>query len=318
MSAIPDRATIELAHDRVRPWVHHTPVLTSRYFDERLGARLFFKAENFQKMGAFKFRGATNAIFSLPAAELARGVVTHSSGNHAQAVALAARNRGARATIVMPRTAPAVKLDAVRGYGGDVRLCEPTVASREALARDVLAETGGTLIHPYDDARIVAGQATAAKELLAEVPDLDLLLAPVSGGGLLSGTTLAAKYFSPGTRVVGAEPAGADDAYRSLEEGRILPSVAPKTIADGLLSSLGELPFEILRVDLEAIVTVSEEGIVEAMRRVFERMKVVVEPSAAVPLGALLEGVLPVAGLRVGVILSGGNLDLERLPWSPA
>ncbi len=312
----PSRAEIEAAHARLAGKAHRTPVLTSSYFDERLGAELYFKCENFQKVGAFKFRGAMNAVATLGEEEKKRGVVTHSSGNHAQALALAARIAGVSATIVCPRNAPAVKLEAVRGYGARVLLCEPTLEAREAGVAKVIAETGAVLVHPYNDLRIIAGQATAAKELLEETGELDVVLAPVGGGGLLSGTALAAAYFSPATRVVGAEPAGADDAARSLERDEIVPSVAPKTIADGLLTSLGELTFAVIRRRVERIVTVDDHAIVSAMRRVWERMKIVIEPSSAVPVAALLEGELDVRGRRVGVIFSGGNVDLARLPWT--
>lgn len=311
----PSRAEIEAAHARLRDKAHRTPVLTSSYFDERLGAELFFKCESFQKVGAFKFRGAMNAVLSLSDEEKRRGVVTHSSGNHGQALALAGRLAGVRATVISPRTAPAVKLEAMRGYGAHVVLCEPTLQAREAAAAKVIEESGAVLIHPYNDLRIIAGQATVAKELLEDVDGLDLLVAPVGGGGLLSGTALAAAYFSPATRVVGAEPAGADDAARSLAAGEIVPSVAPRTIADGLLSSLGDLTFPVIRRLVERIVTVGDEEIVSAMRLVWERMKIVIEPSAAVPLAALLAGGLDVDGRRVGVLFSGGNVDLARLPW---
>jgi threonine dehydratase len=304
------------AENRIRPYAHRTPVLTSSYLDERSGAELLFKCENFQRIGAFKFRGATNAVFSLAPEELERGVVAHSSGNHAQALALAARLRGTRATIVMPTTASAVKVAAVRGYGAEVVSCQPTVEDREQETERVLRETGGTLIHPYNDRRIIAGQATAAMELLEQVEGLDLVLAPVGGGGLLSGTTLAAHHFSPSTRVIGVEPAAADDAYRSLEVGEIQPSIDPKTIADGLLTSLGDLTFAVISELTDRIVTVSEEAIVEVMRTVWERMKIIIEPSAAVPVAAILAGQLDPAGQRVGIILSGGNVDLDRLPWS--
>jgi threonine dehydratase len=290
-------------------------VLTSAYFDARAGARLFFKCESFQKVGAFKFRGAYNAVSSLGAEELARGVVTHSSGNHAQAVALAARLKGTRATIVMPENAPQVKVEAVRGYGARVILCEPSQVARESGIQEVIHETGAVLVHPYNDLRIIAGQATAGRELLQDVPRLDAIVTPVGGGGLLSGTALAAAYFAPGVRVFGAEPSGADDAARSLASGRIEPSVEPRTIADGLLTSLGEHTFAVIRRLVEAIVTVDDDATVEAMRRVWERMKIVIEPSAAVPLAALLAGKLDLAGKRVGIIVSGGNVDLERLPW---
>ncbi len=313
--AIPDLEGLRAAHRRIAPYIHRTPLLTSAYLDQRFGGRFFFKAENFQKVGAFKARGATNAVFSLPEDEAARGVVTHSSGNHAQALALAARNRGIPAWVVMPKNAPAVKQAAVRDYGAQVILCEPTLEARESETARVQAETGATLIHPFNDPRIIAGQATAAVEVLEAVDDpLDLLLAPVGGGGLCSGTALAAHYLSPKTRVVGVEPKGADDAYRSLQEGRILPSIQPRTLADGLLTSLGELTFTILRRHAE-IVTVSEAAIVEAMRTVWERMKIIIEPSAAVPLAAFFDGALDARGQRVGIIFSGGNVDLARLPW---
>lgn len=313
----PTRDEIEAAHERLVGKAHRTPVLQSRYFDERVGAKLFLKCENFQKVGAFKFRGAMNAVLSLADEERRRGVVTHSSGNHGQALALAGGLAGVHVTVVSPRTAPPVKLDAMRGYGARVVLCEPTLAAREAAAARVIEESGAVLVHPYNDLRIIAGQATVAKELLEDVPDLDLLLAPVGGGGLLAGTALAAAYFSPSARVMGAEPAGADDAARSLAAGEILPSVAPRTIADGLLGSLGDLTFPVIRRLVERIATVDDEEIVSAMRLVWERMKIVVEPSAAVPVAALLAGGLDVAGRRVGVILSGGNVDLTRLPWLP-
>lgn len=317
------RDELEQAHQRLAPYVHRTPVHTSAYFDQRLGARLFFKCESLQKVGAFKIRGATNAVLSLSDEERRRGVVTHSSGNHAQALALAARQQGTRAVIVMPSNAPAVKRAAVEGYGAEVRTCEPTLAAREETASAAVAETGGVLIHPFDDLRIVAGQASAAKELLEDVPDLDLLVAPVGGGGLASGTVLAARHFGagertgsrPAVRVLGAEPAGADDARRSLEAGKIVPLERPASIADGLLTTVGEIPFPILRAGLGDIVTVEDDEIVAAMRWIWERMKLVVEPSAAVPLAALLKGETKVRGLRVGVILSGGNVDLDRLPW---
>jgi threonine dehydratase len=311
----PTLADIEQAAERIRPYAHRTPVLTCSALDQRAGAELFFKCENFQKVGAFKFRGAANAVFSLGEAEASRGVATHSSGNHAQALALAARLRGVPAHIVMPDNSPKVKVEAVRGYGGRIVFCRPTQAEREKTLAQVVRDTGAAFIHPYDDARVIAGQATAARELLAEVQGLDLLLAPVGGGGLASGTALAARYLAPAARVVAAEPAGADDAFRSLREGRILSSENPRTVADGLRTSLGRLTFPILRALLAEVVTVSEEGIVAAMRLVWERMKILIEPSAAVPVAALLEGNLKARGLRVGVILSGGNLDLDALPW---
>jgi threonine dehydratase len=283
-----------------------------------VGAELFCKCENFQKVGAFKFRGACNAVFALAEAEAQRGVATHSSGNHAAALALAARLRGIPAWIVMPKNAPAVKKAAVAGYGGQIVFCEPTLAAREATLAQVVAETGATFIPPYNHAQVIAGQGTAAMELCADVPGLDVVLAPVGGGGLVSGTALAVAALSPGTRVIAAEPAGADDAYRSLQAGHIVPAVSPRTVADGLLTSLGELTFAIIQQHVEQIVTVSEEAIIRAMRTVWERMKIIIEPSAAVPIGALLEQHIDLRGKRLGVILSGGNVDLDRLPWLAA
>jgi len=313
----PRLAEIRAAAARISPFAHRTPVLTCRTLDAMAGATLFFKCENLQKAGAFKFRGACNAVMSLSDAEAAPGVATHSSGNHAGALALAARLRGIPATIVMPRTSRAVKKAAVEGYGARIVECEPTQAARESALAELVARTGATFIHPYNDPRVVAGAATAALELIEEVGDLDLVLAPVGGGGLISGTALTVAAIAPATRVIGAEPAGADDACRSLREGRIVPSVNPHTIADGLLTSLGTLTFAIIRAHVAEIITVSEAAIVAAMRHVWERMKILIEPSSAVPVAALLDGGVHLAGERVGVILSGGNVDLDRLPWRP-
>jgi threonine dehydratase len=309
---------VRAAAERIRPHAHRTPVLTCASLDAITGASLFFKCENLQKVGAFKFRGACSAVMALSDAEAARGVATHSSGNHAAALALAARLRGIRAHVVMPRTARTIKKAAVAGYGAAITECEPTLAAREAALAAVVAATGATVVHPYNDPRVIAGQGTAALELLAEVNGLDMILAPVGGGGLLSGTAVTVAALSPATAVWGAEPAGAADAQRSLAEGRIVPSVDPRTIADGLLTSLGEHTFAILRVLAAGIVTVSEAAIVAAMRHSWERMKVLVEPSSAVPLAALLEHLLAVAGKRVGIIVSGGNVDLDALPWTAA
>lgn len=307
---------IKRAAERIRPYAHRTPVVTCESLNRELGAQVLLKCENLQKVGAFKFRGACNAVYSLSAGEAERGVATHSSGNHAQALALAARLRGIPAHIVMPDNAPAVKKAAVAGYGGRIVFCDPTLAAREATLARVVAETGATVVHPYNDERVIAGQGTAALEFLQDVPDLDAILTPVGGGGLLSGAAIAATEISPRIRVIGAEPELADDACRSLAAGRILPAVSPsRTIADGLLTSLGSLTFPIIRERVERIVTVSEAGIVAAMRFVWERAKLVIEPSAAVPVAALWERKIDLAGLRVGVILSGGNVDLDRLPW---
>jgi threonine dehydratase len=304
------------AHERIRPHAHRTPVLTSHYLDGECGARVFFKCENLQKIGAFKFRGACNAVYSLTQEELDRGVVAHSSGNHAQALALAARLRGAQATIVMPENSAAVKLSAVADYGARIVLCPPGTEARETALERVMADTGATLVHPFNDARIIAGQGTAAKELLEEIPELDFILAPVGGGGLLSGTALAVQSGSPETLVIGAEPCAADDAARSLTSGTIQPAIdPPRTIADGLRTCLGELTFAMIKTGVERIVTVEEAAIVEAMRTVWMRMKILIEPSAAVPVAALLGSDFDVSGKRVGVILSGGNVDLDSLPW---
>jgi threonine dehydratase len=281
------------------------------------GAALFFKCENLQVAGAFKARGAMNAVFSLSDREAKLGVATHSSGNHAAALALAARRRGIRAYVVMPENAPAVKQRAVAEYGAEIVRCKPTLAAREEGLSEVIARTGAVVVHPYDDLRIIAGQGTAALELCQEVSDLDVIMAPVGGGGLLSGTALAVRGVSPRTRVLGAEPELADDAFRSLQAGRIIPSTYPETIADGLRTSLGDLTFPIIRQHVDAIVTVGEAGIVAAMRAIWERMKLVVEPSAAVPLAAILSGRVDLTGKRVGIILSGGNVDLDALPWQP-
>jgi threonine dehydratase len=315
---IPNLAAIQRAAERIEPYAHRTPVLTCRSLDERVGARLFFKCENFQKGGAFKFRGACNAVLSLPEEEARRGVATHSSGNHAQALALAARLRGVPAHIVMPENSPRVKVAAVQGYGGRIVFCPPTQGDRERTLESVVAATGAGFVHPYNDPRIVAGQGTCALELLQEIPELDLVLAPVGGGGLVSGTALACRYLSPRTRVVAVEPKGADDAFRSFRDGRIHPSENPRTVADGLRTSLGSLTFAIIRNTVSAVVTVEEQSILSAMRLIWERMKVIVEPSAAVPLASLLEGLPEANDRRVGIILSGGNLDLDNLPWQPS
>lgn len=314
---LPDAESVREAAARIAPHAHRTPVFTSRHFDDLTGARIFFKAENLQRVGAFKFRGACNAVFALPDDEARRGVVTHSSGNHAQAVALAARLRGIPAWVVMPEGAPAVKVAAVRGYGAEIVRCAPTLAARERTAAEVRRETGARFIHPYDDPLIIAGQGTAALELLDQAGPLDLLLAPVGGGGLLSGTALAATTASPPPRVIGAEPAAADDAHRSFHAGHLIPAADPKTIADGLRTSLGPLTFAVIRRHVADIVTVPEPAIAAAMRRVWERLKLVIEPSSAVPVAALTERLVDARDLRVGVILSGGNVDLDHLPWQP-
>lgn len=306
---------IQQAADRIKPYAHHTPVLTNESLNQKINAQVYLKCENFQKVGAFKFRGACNAVYSLSEAEAARGVCTHSSGNHAQALALAARMRGIPAYIVMPNNAPSVKKNAVAGYGGQITFCEPTLAARESTLERIRLDTGANVVHPYNDERVIAGQGTAAVELLADIPDLDVIIAPVGGGGLLSGTAIAAKGIKPGIQVIAGEPEMADDAYRSMKEGKIVPSSNPKTIADGLLTSLGSLTYPIIREHVEQIATVSEAGIIEAMKFVWERAKIVIEPSSAVAVGVLWEKKIDLSGLKVGVILSGGNVDLDTLPW---
>jgi len=306
---------IREAAERIRPFIHCTPVLTCSTLNRMCGAEMFFKCENFQKVGAFKIRGATNAVFSLGDKEASQGVATHSSGNHAAALALAARWRGIKAYVVMPEDAPQVKRDAVANYGAEITFCKPTLKAREEGLAQVVDRTGATFIHPYNDYRVISGQGTAALELCEEIPDLDIVMTPVGGGGLLSGTALAVSAISSGTHVIAAEPERADDAYRSFHAGRIIPSENPDTMADGLRTSLGDLTFPIIRRYVKEIVTVSEEGIVKAMRSIWERMKIIVEPSAAVPLAVLLTKRTEISGNRIGIILSGGNADLANLPW---
>ena len=313
--ALPDLAAIRAAQARIAPYVHRTPVLTCRSLDEAAGARLFVKCENLQKVGAFKARGACNAVFALPAETAFRGVVTHSSGNHGAALAYAAQQRGIPAHVVMPENAPKIKVANVQGFGARVHFCAPTLAAREAMCADVGRATGATLVHPYDDFAVIAGQGTATLELLDAVPDLDAVVAPVGGGGLLSGTAIAAKGIRPGIEVYGAEPAGADDAARSFASGVLQAMPHPHTIADGLRGALSARTLRALRAHVAAIGTCTEAGIVAAMRMTWERMKLVAEASSAVPLAAMLEGTLAVRGKRVGVILTGGNVDLDHLPW---
>ena len=310
-------ADVAAAAERVRPFVHRTPVFTCETLDRLAGRRVFLKAENLQKTGSFKYRGATNAVQKLPPDVAARGVVTHSSGNHAQALALAASVRGVAAHIVMPRTAAAVKKQAVLGYGGQVIECEPTLEARESTAAELVARTGGVLIPPFDHPDVIAGQGTAALELLEDVPDLDAVVAPVGGGGLLSGFCIAARGVRDSIRVFGAEPQGADDAARSKAGGTWVPQTAPNSIADGLLTSLGQLTWPIVRDRVEAVFTVSEEQIKTAMRLVWERAKLVIEPSAAVGVAVVTgDEFRRLAGIeRVGVVLCGGNVGLDKLYW---
>jgi len=313
---LPEFKDVIKAYERIRDYIHRTPVLTSKSLNTIFGSEIFFKCENFQKVGAFKFRGATNAIMSLSDEEARNGVVTHSSGNHAAALALAAGMKGIPAYIVMPRTAPEIKIKAVKGYGGKITFCEPTLESRESTMDNVINETKAVFIPPYNHFDIISGQGTCAKELMEEIPDLEIVMAPVGGGGLVSGTAIAVKGISQRTKVIAVEPANADDAFRSFKSGKIIPSVYPDTIADGLLTSLGTLTFAIIMKKVDEIITVSESSIIQAMRMIWERMKIIVEPSGAVPLAALIEGKGNFRNKRIGIILSGGNTDLDNLPFT--
>lgn len=310
-----DLDSIRAAHDRIRPHIHRTPVLTSARLDAASGGSLFFKCENFQKVGAFKARGATNAVFALDEETAKRGVATHSSGNHAAALSRAAKLRGIAAHIVMPSNSSKVKVRAVEGYGGRIVFCEPNQTSREETCARVLAETGATLIHPFENEDVMAGQGTVAVELLEEVPDLDIVLCPVGGGGVLSGTAVAAKSLRPSIKVIATEPAGADDAAQSFREHRLVTQPQKNTIADGLRTDLGAPNFAVIQHYVDDVVTVADETIVAAMRAIWETMKVVVEASGAVGYAAILEGKVDCRLKRVGIILTGGNVDLDALPW---
>jgi threonine dehydratase len=315
---IPTYADIESAYARISKFIHRTPVLTSTQINKITGVEIFFKCENFQKVGAFKARGALAAITSLLDEILQRGVATHSSGNHAQAIAYGASLFNVPATIVMPRTAPRPKVEAVRAYGADIIFCEPTEKSRKATLQKFVERSGAIFIHPYDNFYVIAGQGTCAKEFLEsfEYPNfLDYLIAPIGGGGLMSGTLVATKHLSPKTQVIGAEPKGADDAFRSIRDDTIYPSINPQTIADGLLTSLSEKTFNIIKNNISKILTVEEETIINSMKLIWERMKIVVEPSAAVPLAAIIENPTIFKGTKVGLIITGGNLDLDKIPW---
>ena len=311
-----DFNNIRAAHERIRAYIKRTPVLTSSRLDEASGASLFFKCENFQKIGAFKARGATNAIFALDDATAQRGVATHSSGNHGAAVARAAKLRGIPAHIVMPSNSATVKIRAIESYGAQIVFCEPTEEAREAKCTEVIKKTGATLIHSFDNEDVIAGQVTAAFELLEDVPDLDLVMCPVGGGGLLSGTAVAAKSMQPNIKVIAVEPANADDAAQSFRAGRRLVTEKKFTIADGLRTNVGEPNFEIIQGYVDDIVTVSEEAIALAMRAIWETMKIIIEPSAAVPYASIFDHIIDVRGKRVGIILTGGNVDLDALPWN--
>ncbi len=313
ISTVPGEPDIRKAQQDIAPYIHWTPVHTSITLNSIAGCNMFFKCENFQKGGAFKYRGATNAIMALSKEEALPGVATHSSGNHAQALSLAAATRGIKAYIVMPQNAPKIKVDAVRSYGGEITFCQPTLPDREATLLKVIGKTGAREIHPYNDYRIIAGQATAAAELFEDVEALDCLIAPVGGGGLLSGSILSARYFSPNTKVYGAEPEKANDAWQSFRQKKLIPVDTALTVADGLRTSLGSRTFPIIIEGAADILCVTEEGIMKAMLMIWERMKLMVEPSAAVPLAAILEHRSLFAGKRTGVILSGGNVDLHKI-----
>tara|TARA_R110001583_G_scaffold47611_3_gene149092 strand:+ start:20351 stop:21292 length:942 start_codon:yes stop_codon:yes gene_type:complete len=306
---------LQETHQRIKPFIHNTPVLSSNLINEIAGVELYFKCENFQKMGAFKMRGALNAVLQLSDQQKKFGVATHSSGNFAQALALAAKLQNIKAYIVMPENAPEVKKKAVKGYGGKVIECVANLEARETTLNKVVAETGATFLHPYNDYQVIEGQGTAAMELIEEHDDLDYIISPVGGGGLLAGTALATYYLSPKTKVVAGEPFGADDAWQSLEQGVLIPQTNPQTIADGLLTSLGDKTFPIIRDYVEKIVRVEEDEIVTAMRLIWERMKIIVEPSSAVALAALLKEKEKYQGKKIGIILSGGNVDLGNLPF---
>lgn len=312
---IPTLADMLIAHERIRPHIHRTPVLTSGFIDDLAGAELFFKCENLQKAGAFKARGASNAVFGLSDAQAAKGVATHSSGNHGTCLSYAAGRRGIPCTVVMPRTAPQAKKDAVRGYGGRVVECEPSTTSREAVFAEVVAQSGAEFVHPYNDPRVIAGQGTCSKELLEQVPDLDAVIAPIGGGGMVSGTCLTLSNLAPDVRIYAAEPEQADDAARSFRAGHIIADDAPQTVADGLKVPLKDLTWHFVRNHVTDILTASEDEIVEAMKLIWKRMKIVMEPSSAVPLATILKNPDVFAGKRVGVIITGGNVDLDRLPW---
>jgi threonine dehydratase len=312
---LPTLADIQAAHTRIKPFIHRTPVMTSSLLNAHFNCELFFKCENFQKVGAFKFRGATNAVMSLTDEEKRRGVVTHSSGNHAAALALAARMNGVKANIVMPENAPVVKKNAVAGYGAEITYCKPTQQAREENTRLIIERTGATLVHPYDNFNVICGQGTAALELLDEVNDLEIVIAPVGGGGLLSGTSTCVKGINRNLRVVAAEPLNANDAYISFTTGKIAPSVNPLTVADGLLTSLSELTYSVIRKNVDEILTAKEETIIECMLLVWERMKIIIEPSSATVLAIIRENPEKFRGRKTGLIISGGNVDFRKLPF---
>ena len=313
---IPDFDDVLAARERIQPYVHRTPVLTSSYFNQLTGAELFFKCENFQKAGAFKVRGACNAVFGLSDDVAARGVATHSSGNHALSLSYAAGRRGIKASVVMPNTAPEAKKAAVRGYGGEVFECEPSTAAREAMLEELVARTGADFVHPYNDPRVIAGQATCSLELQEEIPELDAIIAPIGGGGMISGTCLAMSNVSPQTEIYAAEPLNADDAYRSFKAGKIIEDDSPQTVADGLKVSLRPRTWHFVSNYVKDILLASEAEIIDAMFLTWQRMKIVVEPSSSVPLATIIKHRDQFAGKRIGVIITGGNVDLKKLPWN--
>lgn len=312
---LPTLADIQAAHCRIKPFIHQTPVLNSHKLNEIFGCDMYFKCENFQKVGAFKFRGATNAVLSLTDSEKNKGVVTHSSGNHAAALALAAGMNGVKANIVMPDNAPVVKKSAVAGYGAEITFCKPTLQSREDTTRRIMEKTGATLIHPYDNFNVICGQGTAALELLTEKNDLEMVIAPIGGGGLMSGTATLVKGINSGIPVIGSEPLNANDAYISFTTGKLTPSVNPSTVADGLLTSLSELTFSVIRKNVDKIFTTKEDSIIECMLLVWERMKIIIEPSSATALGIIKENPDFFRGKKIGIIISGGNVDFRKLPF---
>jgi threonine dehydratase len=312
------KEAVELAAKTIEPYIHRTPVLTSKSINELTGIDFYFKCENFQKIGAFKIRGGMNASLSLSPAQLKNGIATHSSGNHAQALAYAAKTLGIQAYIVMPKSSPQVKIDAVRGYGANVIICESNQAAREAALEKIVAETGAEFIHPYDDYRVITGQATCVKELIEEVPDLEIVITPVGGGGLLSGTCLGAQFFKPGLKVYGGEPEGAADAVLSIQSGKVEKALFINTIADGLLTTLSEKTLAIIKEHVTDILLVSEEEIIAALRLIYERMKIIVEPSCVVPFAAAMRNAHLFKGKKVGIILTGGNVDLTKFgSWFP-
>jgi threonine dehydratase len=312
---LPDLDDIKAAHSRIMPFIHNTPVMKSQKLNEIFNCELFFKCENFQKVGAFKFRGATNAVLSMSAEEKLKGVVTHSSGNHAAALALAAAMNGIRANIVMPENAPVVKKNAVAGYGAEITFCKPTLQAREETTRQIMEKTGASLIHPYDNFNVICGQGTAALELLDEMSDLEIVIAPIGGGGLMSGTSTCVKGINSRIQVIGAEPLNANDAYLSFTTGMLTPSVNPVTCADGLLTSLSELTFSIIRKKVDKILTAKENSIIECMLLIWERMKIVIEPSSATVLAIVKENPGLFKGKKIGLIISGGNVDFRKLPF---